>query len=117
MHMPGRMLVAAALVALIVNQLARVVPGAVIVVPMFLPPLLAAGVALILAFRRAPPVAYVAGTMGTLIGADLLNLGRERWARRWSLLAVRGRSTACSSRASWPACSPEGPLSGSPDET
>src|SRR5258705_2315674 len=43
---------------------------------MLLPPLLAAGVALILAFRRAPPVAYVAGTMGALIGADLLNLGR-----------------------------------------
>jgi uncharacterized membrane protein len=63
-------------VALVVNQLARVVPGVGILVPMFLPPLLAAGVALILAFRRAPPVAYVAGTMGSLIGADLLNLGR-----------------------------------------
>jgi len=33
-------------------------------------------VALLLAFRRAPPVAYVAGSMGTLIGADLLNLGQ-----------------------------------------
>lgn len=76
MHMPGRMLIATVVVALVVNQLARVVPGVGIVVPMFLPPLLAAGVALILAFRRAPPVAYVAGTMGSLIGADLLNLGR-----------------------------------------
>jgi uncharacterized membrane protein len=76
LHMPGRMLIATAVVALVVNQLARVVPGAGIVVPMLLPPLLAAGVALILAFRRAPPVAYVAGSMGTLIGADLLNLGR-----------------------------------------
>jgi len=76
MHMPGRMLIATAVVALVVNQLARVVPGVGIVVPMLLPPLLAAGVALILAFRRAPPVAYVAGTMGSLIGADLLNLGR-----------------------------------------
>jgi uncharacterized membrane protein len=76
MHMPGRMLIATAVVALIVNQLARVVPGVGIVVPMLLPPVLAAGVALILAFRRAPPVAYVAGTMGSLIGADLLNLGR-----------------------------------------
>ena len=76
MHMPARMLIATTVVALVVNQLARVVPGVGIVVPMFLPPLLAAGVALILAFRRAPPVAYVAGTMGSLIGADLLNLGR-----------------------------------------
>jgi uncharacterized membrane protein len=72
----GRMLIGTAVVALVMNQLARVVPGVGIVVPMLLPPLLAAAVALILAFRRAPPVAYVAGSMGTLIGADLLNLGR-----------------------------------------
>jgi uncharacterized membrane protein len=43
---------------------------------MLVPPIVAAGVALLLAFRRAPPVAYVAGSMGTLIGADLLNLGQ-----------------------------------------
>jgi uncharacterized membrane protein len=43
-------------------------------VPMIVPPLAAAGVALLLAFRRAPPVAYVAGSMGALIGADLMNL-------------------------------------------
>jgi len=30
---------------------------------------------LILAWRRAAPVAYISGTVGTLIGADLLNLG------------------------------------------
>lgn len=75
-QMPGRMLIATLVVALVVTRLARVVPGVGIVVPMLLPPLLAAGVALILAFRRAPPVAYVAGTMGTLIGADLMNLRR-----------------------------------------
>jgi uncharacterized membrane protein len=74
--MPGRMLIGTAVVALVVHQLARVVPGVGITVPMLLPPLLAAGVALILAFRRAPAVAYVAGSMGTLIGGDLLNLGR-----------------------------------------
>lgn len=72
----GRMLIGTAVVALVMNQLARVVPGVGIVVPMLLPPLVAAAVALILAFRQAPPVAYVAGSMGTLIGADLLNLGR-----------------------------------------
>ena len=72
----GRMVIGTAVVAVVVNQLARVVPGVGVVVPMLLPPLLAAAVALILAFRRAPPVAYVAGTMGALIGADLLNLGR-----------------------------------------
>jgi len=70
-----RMLIATAVVAALVHSLARVVPGTGIAVPIFVPPLVAAAVALLLAFRRAPPVAYVAGSMGTLIGADLMNLG------------------------------------------
>ena len=47
-----------------------------IAVPMIVPPLAAAAVGLVLAFRRAPPVAYVSGSMGALIGADLSNLQR-----------------------------------------
>jgi uncharacterized membrane protein len=72
----GRMLLGIAIVAVIVHSLARVVPGVGITVPMFIPPLAAAAVSLLLAFRGAPPVAYVAGSMGALIGADLLNLHR-----------------------------------------
>ena len=72
----GRMLIGTAIVAVIVHGLARIVPGAGIAVPMLIPPLAAAGVGLLLSYRRAPPVAYVAGSMGTLIGADLLNLQR-----------------------------------------
>ena len=72
----GRMVIGTAVVAVVVYQLAHIVPGVGIVVPILVPPLLAAGVALILAYHRAPPVAYVSGTMGTLIGADLLNLGK-----------------------------------------
>ncbi len=71
-----RMLIGTAVVAAVVHSLAELVPGVGIAVPMIAPPLVAAGVALLLAFRRAPPVAYVAGSMGTLIGADLLNLGQ-----------------------------------------
>jgi uncharacterized membrane protein len=71
-----RMLIGTALVAAVVHSLAQIVPGVGIAVPMLVPPIVAAGVALLLAFRRAPPVAYVAGSMGTLIGADLLNLGQ-----------------------------------------
>jgi len=70
-----RILIATAVVAAIVHSLARIVPGVGIAVPILVPPLVAAAVALLLAFRRAPPVAYVAGSMGTLIGADLMNLG------------------------------------------
>jgi len=75
-RMWGRMLAGVILVSLVVYSLASIVPGVGIVVPIFAPPLVAAGAALLFAFRRAPPVAYVAGSMGTLIGADLLNLGR-----------------------------------------
>jgi uncharacterized membrane protein len=75
-RMYGRMLVGTAIVAVIVHALARIVPGAGIAVPMLIPPLAAAAVGLLLSFRRAPPVAYVAGSMGALIGADILNLHR-----------------------------------------
>src|SRR6266545_3007375 len=44
------------------------------VVPMVLPPLSAALAALLLVPQQAPLTAYVAGTMGTLIGADLLHV-------------------------------------------
>jgi len=71
-----RMLIGVSVVAAVVHSLAQIVPGVGIAVPMIVPPLVAAGVALPLAFRRAPPLAYVSGSMGTLIGADLLNLGK-----------------------------------------
>jgi len=71
-----RMVIGTAIVTAVVHSLAQLVPGAGITVPMFVPPIVAAAVALLLAFRRAPPVAYVAGSMGTLIGADLMNLGQ-----------------------------------------
>jgi uncharacterized membrane protein len=72
----GRMLLGTAVVAAVTHAFARIVPGVGIALPMFIPPLAAALVGLVLSWRRAPPVAYVAGSMGTLIGADLLNLGR-----------------------------------------
>jgi len=71
-----RMLIGVSVVAAVVHSLAQIVPGVGIAVPMIVPPLVAAGAALPLAFRRAPPLAYVSGSMGTLIGADLLNLGK-----------------------------------------
>src|SRR5205807_1252726 len=72
----GRMVLATVVVAVFVHRLAIIVPGAGIVVPMLLPPIGATMVALVLAFRHAPAVAYVAGSLGALIGADLLNLQR-----------------------------------------
>jgi uncharacterized membrane protein len=69
-------LVGTAIVAGIVHQLAQPVPGVGISVPFFIPPLLAAGTAMLLSWNRAPALAYIVGSLGTLIGADLLNLGK-----------------------------------------
>jgi uncharacterized membrane protein len=52
------------------------VPGLGIAVPLFAPPLVTAVVALILSRQRAGPLAYISGSLGTLIGADLLNLDK-----------------------------------------
>jgi uncharacterized membrane protein len=67
---------AVAIVTLVVHQLAYPVRGIGISVPTLVPPIVAAATAMILGWRNAPPLAYIAGSMGTLIGADLLNLDK-----------------------------------------
>ena len=67
---------AVAVVTVVVHRLAVPVRGVGISVPVFVPPVVAALVALVLGWRRAAPLAYIAGSLGTLIGADLLNLGK-----------------------------------------
>jgi uncharacterized membrane protein len=63
-----------AVVALVTRVIARPVKGVGIVTPAFIPPITAALVALILPSGAPRIVAYVAGVLGTLIGADLSNL-------------------------------------------
>jgi uncharacterized membrane protein len=72
----GQGLLAVGVVAVIVHLMAHPVKGVGIAEPIFIPPLVATAVALVLSRQYAPPLAYIAGTLGTLIGADLLNLGR-----------------------------------------
>lgn len=64
------------IVTLVVYSMASPVAGVGISVPIFIPPVIAALVAILIARRKSAPLAYIAGTLGTLIGADLLNLGR-----------------------------------------
>jgi uncharacterized membrane protein len=63
-------------VAVVVHWLAAPVRGVGIAVPVFIPPSVATATAWVLQRRSAPPLAYIAGSLGTLIGADLLNLGQ-----------------------------------------
>jgi uncharacterized membrane protein len=63
------------IVTLVVNRLARPVRGMGIGVPGLVPPLVAAlGAYLLCPPGLRAPCAYIASTMGILIGADLLNL-------------------------------------------
>ncbi len=69
-------------VTVVVNRLARPVPGMGIGVPGLVPPLVAAlGAYLLCPPELRAPCAYIASTMGILIGADLLNLGKIRQLR------------------------------------
>jgi uncharacterized membrane protein len=61
-------------VALVTHTVARPVKGVGIATPAFIPPIAAAVAALILSPAQPRTIAYVAGVLGTLIGADLLNL-------------------------------------------
>jgi uncharacterized membrane protein len=70
-----RGLIATAIIAAIMHALATPVPGVGIAVPMFVPPIATAVVAVLLARQHAAALAYISGSLGTLIGADLLNLG------------------------------------------
>jgi uncharacterized membrane protein len=69
-------IVAVVVVAVIVYRMAKPIPGMGIAVPILIPPLVAAVVALLLSGRSSPPLAYIAGSPGTLIGGDLLNLSK-----------------------------------------
>lgn len=73
---PGKSLLGMAVVAAITYNAAQAIPGVGIVLPVWLSPLLAAIMGLLLAggFHHAPPLAYISGTLGTLIGADLMSL-------------------------------------------
>lgn len=55
-------------------RLARPVKGIGIAMPGLVPPIVAVMSALVLAPDQAPPVAFIAGVLGPLLGADLLHL-------------------------------------------
>ncbi|NJE25990.1 DUF1614 domain-containing protein [Thermococcus sp. MV5] len=71
-----RTLVAILISTLISKAFSRPVKGLGIAIPTFIPPLIAASLALLLGGPNKPLVAYASGTMGVLIGADLLNWGK-----------------------------------------
>jgi len=67
-----RAIIAVVVASLVINSVSRPVKGLGIAVPTFVPPLVAILLALILDTNK-PAIAYISGTLGTLIGADLMN--------------------------------------------
>ncbi|BCU66965.1 membrane protein [Sulfolobales archaeon HS-7] len=66
-------------VSLIISKIAKVHPGVGIVTPAFIPPIIAFGLSALLFLRYEyviPVASYIAGVLGSLIGADLLNMGK-----------------------------------------
>lgn len=63
-------------VAAVCHWWAQPVPGLGIAVPIFAPAVATAIVALLLSRQYAAQLAYIGGSLGTLIGADLLNLDK-----------------------------------------
>lgn len=72
----GLSLIGVLIVTIVTHLVARPVKGVGIESPAFVSPLVAALSAVLLSPAHPVVVAYVSGTLGTLIGADLLNLGK-----------------------------------------
>jgi uncharacterized membrane protein len=73
-----QLLCVTAAVAGVCHRTARIEPGVGIVLPICVPPAVSALVASLVAPDVSAAAAYIGGALGTLIGADLLNLGELR---------------------------------------
>jgi uncharacterized membrane protein len=93
-HTP-EILASVAIVTLVCRKLAKPVEGMGIVMPAFIPPVVAALSALLLSFGDSTllfSLAYISGSLGTLIGADLLNLNRISKLRA-QIVSIGGAGT------------------------
>jgi uncharacterized membrane protein len=72
----GKATIAVIAIAFIIHSMATPVHGLGIAVPVFAPVVATAILAFLLSREYAAPLAYIGGSMGTLIGADLSNLDK-----------------------------------------
>lgn len=81
-------LMATILMIIVCKFLARVVPGVGISIPIFAPPMFSVVFALIFAPGFAAPCAFISGTLGVLIGGDILNLKKAQ--KQGGFLSIGG---------------------------
>lgn len=65
---------ATAAVTVVSRLISRPIPGLGIGMPIFIPPIVAAVLSLLINAENSAPLAYISGTLGVIIGADLLRL-------------------------------------------
>jgi uncharacterized membrane protein len=70
-----RGIIGTGIVTAVCHSIAQPIAGLGIALPVFVPAVTTALVAFLLSGWDAAPLAYICGSLGTLIGADLLNLG------------------------------------------
>lgn len=75
---PLQLLLAIAIVTAVCYFLSRPIRGIGMAMPIFIPPVAAALTAILLDPQNSAPMAYICGTLGVLIGADLLHLNDIR---------------------------------------
>ncbi len=89
-------LIALIAVTYLINRIAKIIPGLGIAVPGAIPPIITALISILL--YQLPPesnpaiIAYISGTLGTLIGADLLNLNKVTKIRA-RMVSIGGAGT------------------------
>jgi len=74
----GDIIAAILIVTFVANRFSRPIMGLGIAMPILIAPLTAAVAALIINPQYSAPLAYIGGTMGVLVGADLLRLQNIR---------------------------------------
>lgn len=74
----GETLLAIAVVTIVSRWASRPIPGLGIGMPIFIAPVTAALIAILVDPEQSAPLAYIAGTLGVLIGADLLRINDIR---------------------------------------
>jgi uncharacterized membrane protein len=87
------LLVAIGFVTAVARGFSRLEPGVGVTLPIFVAPLGAAAAALMLDPAHAAPLAYIGGTLGVIVGADLLRL-REAAQGSAGVVSIGGAGTS-----------------------
>ncbi len=77
-------------IIIVAKLLSRPVRGMGIVLPAFIPPIVSALLAFVLSPANPAPTAYVSGVLGTIIGADALNLPTLLRTRDPGVISIGG---------------------------